>query len=108
MAGDGQSFAGHGTIGLNPDGSMPTTTVPDGTFVTVPVGPNRGLRDGAGQLIESGDVSAGIAQQSGRDTAQFGVDRTEGATTYLPGSEIPNYELSPPGTLNILPGSNTV
>ena len=101
--GDGQSFAGHGGIEMNEDGTLPTTTVPPGTSVTVFTGPNQGLYDEAGQLIESGDTTAGLNFQNTLDPQS-----TTGAMTYLPGAEIPNYTLYPGPDLNILPGSMTV
>jgi hypothetical protein len=98
LIGDGQSFAGHGGIQANADGSLPTTTVPEGTFVTVPVGPNRALYDNAGQLIESGNVPSGMSVQTGQSLTdpRYLADTTTGAVTYLPGPEIPNYQLIPP------------
>ncbi len=90
LIGDGQSFAGHGGIGINSDGTLPTTIVPEGTSLTIPVGHNRGLNDTAGQLIESGDVTGGMQLQNRLNNA------TDGSRTYLPGSEVPNYVLTEP------------
>ncbi|MHA3914407.1 putative adhesin [Halovulum sp. GXIMD14793] len=96
-------MAGHGSINLNADGTVPTTVVPDGTSVTVPIGHNQSLLDDAGRLIEAGDVDGGMRLQQ-----EILPDSIEGAQTYLPGAEIPDYVIHPGPDLNILPGSRTV
>ncbi len=103
LIGDGQSFAGHGTINQNVDGTLPTTIVPEGTSVTVPIGPGKFLDDEAGQLIESGDVLSGMKVQE-----EYFPGTTTGAQTYLPGAEIPDYVVHPGDDLGLLPGSITV
>lgn len=97
-----------GGEGVNADGTLPTTVVPEGTFVTVPIGPNSGLNDTAGQIIESGDVTGGMQLQNSINSA------TNGAVTYLPGAEMPNYILTAPddpffvNPVSPLPNSTTV
>ena len=76
------------------------TTVPEGTTVTLPTGI---------KVFPEGTISDpyGNALETGGDLAPF-VDEMDGALTYLPGSQIPNLELSPPTGLNIQGNPTTV
>ncbi len=78
LVGNGKSFAGHGGIFANEDGTLPTTVVPRGTSVTVFTGSDQSLYDDAGQLIESGDTEAGMNIQNDIEPMS-----TSGAMTYL-------------------------
>jgi RHS repeat-associated protein len=87
---DPNILSGHGIF----DPANGTTTVPNGTSVTLPTGvgpsgPLTTISDTYGNAIETGgDVTAFAGQPYGMNA---------GAMSYLSGSEMPNMTLLPPG-----------
>jgi hypothetical protein len=77
-----------------------TTTVPRGTSLTTWTEHGNTISDSLGNAIESGQFGS-------IDFNRFGP-QLEGARTYLPGSQVPNYTLFPPEGLNIVGNPTTV
>ncbi len=75
--------------------------MPPGTSITLP---REGITiwDKTGRYIETGDW-LGLSEAAKNHTRI--ANDIEGMTTWLPGSKIPNYRLSPPNTLNIYSNS---
>ena len=91
--GTGRAFAGHGTL-FTQDG---TFTIPKGTALTLPRN-NIKITDRTGQYIERGDwIGLAHAASKNKRTA---LD-IKGMTSWLEGSEVPNYTLSLPNDLHI-------
>jgi len=78
------------------DAANGTVTVPSGTSVTLPTALGNCISDAYGGAIESG-----------ADLTPFGHEMN-GATTYLPGSDMPNMTLYPPDGLHIMGNPPTV
>lgn len=72
-------------------------TVPEGTSVSVWTQHGGTISDALGNAIETG---GNISIEE--------FPEIEGARTYLPGSTMPNYTLSPPTGLNIMGNPTTV
>lgn len=85
-------LSGHG--GLEVAGDL--MTVPEGTTVTTYTGFRGGISDELGNAIETGG-----------DLTPF-ADQMEGAQSYLPGAQMPNYTLYPPDGLTIMGNPVTV
>jgi hypothetical protein len=93
--GTGRAFAGHGEYRLGSGDA----TIPEGTTLTTWTQGGQGISDKMGQLIESGDYQTLVKQFP---------ERVEGATSWLPGAQVPNYTLKAPDRLNIMGNSITV
>lgn len=93
--GAGNTVAAHG--GLEPGAG--TFTVPQGTTVTQWTADGLGIYNEMGILIQNGDYAA-IA-------ASWGTE-AEGAVTWLPGAQVPNYTVGPPTGLTIMTNSTWV
>lgn len=98
--GTGTSLSGHGAL-FNDSGMM---VVPEGTYLTLPRD-NIGLRDDVAGYIERDDwLQLGIetnrreaiALANGLEKEAF-AENIKGMVTWLPGKEIPNYQLFHPG-----------
>ncbi len=96
--GTGRAFAGHGFYQFGSG----TTIVPEGTSITMWIGEGQGISDPMGKLIEMGKYDEVLKNPS------FVKKIETGAVTYLPGAEIPNYLLKPPGGLNVMKNSMIV
>ena len=103
--GTGRAFAGHGEYRYGSG----TTSIPEGTTLTLWTQKGEGIPDGMGKLIEQGryaDLAANpryVAIMEGGGSAH-----TVGAASWLPGAEIPNYHLTAPAKLRIFANSATV
>jgi RHS repeat-associated protein len=88
--GTGRAFAGHGEIRFGAG----TTTIPEGTSLTMWGKQGEGILDKVGKLVETGKYNE--------------VGFVEGAVTHLPGAQVPNLTLTAPTKLNIMSNSMTV
>ncbi len=83
--GGNPAISGHGTY----DHANGTFTVPPGTSILMPTFHNQPITNSYGNAIETG--------------SPINPNDAWGQHLYGAGSEMPNYTLHPPGTLNILP-----
>ena len=91
-ASSGAVLSGHGAY-VAANGMV---TLPEGTSLTVFTRPGGTITDGLGNAIETGASLRPFAAQM------------TGARSYLPGSQVPNLTLYPPGGLNIMGNPITV
>ena len=91
----GTILSGHGELVAGE--FSPVLQVPDGTSITVWTGHGGVISDALGNAIETGGpINMSLYPE------------IQGAQTYLPGSFMPNYTLSPPTGLNIMGSPITV
>lgn len=90
--GTGDAFAGHGELRYLQRPS--TTTIPEGTTLTVWTEEGGTITDAVGNLIETGQFDR--------------IPLSEGARSYLPRAEVPNYVLKAPTRLRVYSASRTV
>ena len=77
------------------------TIVPEGTSLTIWAEPGTKLSDMIGLALEKGDYQSIVNDP-------LLLSEVEGAASYLPGAEIPNYTLKAPSGLRIMQASTTV
>jgi RHS repeat-associated protein len=99
--GTGRALAAHGQL----DSRKPMTIVPQGTAVSLWTQEGVALPDAVGRMIEAGKY-----EEIGRlKEIDSGIgEKLDGAMSYLPGGEIPDYTISPPEGLTIMRNSITV
>ena len=91
----GTILSGHGELVAGE--FSPVLQVPEGTSITVWTGHGGVISDALGNAIETGGpINMSLYPE------------IEGAQTYLPGSFMPNYTLSPPTGLNIMGSPITI
>jgi YD repeat-containing protein len=100
--GTGDAWAGHGS--RRPGSLSGTTTVPEGTTLTMPRD-GISISDETGRYMEAGDWE-GLAKAA--ETNPKIADDIEGMASHLPGAEVRTYTLRAPNRLTVYENSFTV